>query len=84
MTERPNDTHAPEGAPRTPARPAGGDILAGIGMIALILAGLWAFWSFGGVVFAAVTPFNPIDRLSVCIIAAAILHAHFTTTKRSR
>jgi uncharacterized membrane protein YgcG len=64
------------------AEKSGANIMAGIGMIALIMAILWAVWRFGGLVFARITPDQATDRLGVCIIVAAIMHAYFTTTRR--
>jgi len=64
-----------------PAPKSGTNLMAGVGMIALFMAIFWAIWRFGGIVFQRVTPDQATDRLGVCIITAAILHAYFTTTR---
>ena len=61
-----------------------GDLFAGVGVIAIILLILWVIWTFGNVIFAKVIPDNPMDRLGAYIIGAAVLHAHFTTTKKEK
>lgn len=65
-----------------PAPTRATSIMAGIGMIALFMAILWAVWRFGGIIFQRVTPDQATDRLGVCIIVAAVLHAHFTTKRK--
>jgi len=64
-----------------PAPKSGTNLMAGVGMIALIIAILWAIWRYAGALFARITPDQATDRLGVCIITAAILHAYFTTTR---
>jgi hypothetical protein len=60
------------------ATPKRSNVLIGLAVMGLIIALLFVFWRLGSVVFAGVTAMHPTDRLGVCIIAAAILHAQFS------
>jgi hypothetical protein len=80
-TEQPSDN---ANRKPVPADKAGNNIMAGVIVATLIMAILWAAWKFGGIVLSRITPDQAPDRLGVCIIVAAILHAHFTTTRTRR
>ena len=53
------------------------------GMVIGIVLVMWLVWMLGNVMFRASAAQDSIDRLGVCIIIAAALHAHLTTKNRS-
>jgi len=85
-------TEQPEQTPQNPARPkpsGKGNLITGLASIALAVIFILVVWKLGGGALSALrrlsvaihhgyVALDPANRLGICIIGAALLHAHFT------